>query len=127
MSKSDMLNVYKTVIRPSVEYCAVVYHSLIPGYMSDKLEQVQRQALRIIYGWEVDIVALIENGTIEELSKRREDNSKKFALKALSSERFGGRWFPRNNSQRKVRGTTRRNFKEKNHKTDRARNNLFST
>ena len=50
MSKPDLVKIYESVIRPAVEYSGVVYHSLIPQYQSDKLESIQKQAFRIIYG-----------------------------------------------------------------------------
>ena len=40
MSKDRLLQVYKQIIRSGAEYCSTVYNSLIPLYMSDKLEQV---------------------------------------------------------------------------------------
>ena len=44
----QLLKVYKEVLRTSVEYNSVVYHSLVPKYISDKLESVQKQAIKII-------------------------------------------------------------------------------
>ena len=43
----------------------MVYGTLIPEYLSDKLESVQRQAVKIIYGHNVDYNGLVEDGTIE--------------------------------------------------------------
>ena len=54
MSKNRLLQVYKQIIRSGAEYCSTVYNSLIPLYMSDKLEQVQKQAIKIIYGYDVN-------------------------------------------------------------------------
>ena len=50
LSTSRLLEIYNTVLRSAVEYCSTVYHSLIPQTLSNKLEGIQRQALRIIYG-----------------------------------------------------------------------------
>ena len=67
MAASDLLNIYyNTVLRSAVEYCSVVYHTLIPKYISDKLERVQVvQAMKIIFGRECSYSCLVENGTIE--------------------------------------------------------------
>ena len=54
MGRNELLKVYKTIIRPGAEYSSVVYHSLIPNYISDRLESLQRQAVKIIYGYDVD-------------------------------------------------------------------------
>ena len=55
MKSTDMRKVYDTVILPGTEYSLVVYHSLTPQYLADKLESVQKMAIKIIYG----------NGTVE--------------------------------------------------------------
>ena len=123
MKSEDLLKVYFTVIRSAVEYCSTIYHSLIPQYMSNKLEQVQRQALKIIYGNGTDIASLLENGTVETLERRREIACIKFARKTSASARFGSKWFPRNMVEREARQGTRRTFMERKCKTERARNN----
>ena len=90
--------------------------------MSDKLESVQRQALKIIYGWNYNIDELYDNEIIETLYDRREKKSLHFANKAKETERFG-KWFPRNTNYRNVRDSTRRVFHEKQCRTERTRNN----
>ena len=55
LDKSRLLEVYNVMIRSAVEYCSVVYHTMIPVYLADKLEAIQRQALRIFFGWNEDI------------------------------------------------------------------------
>ena len=54
MEPDDLWKVYLTVILPSIEYCSEIYDSLIPAYLSDKLESVQRQAVKIVYGYGVN-------------------------------------------------------------------------
>ena len=124
MGRTDLLNIYKDVLRPSAEYSSVIYHSLIPDYISHKLESVQRQAMKVIYGWDVDYGALLENGTIETLKSRRIDAIKKFALKAEASSRFGSNWFKFTPStDRTVRDSTRNKYVEQTCRTERGRNN----
>ena len=72
MCKSDLINVYETVIRPSVQYSSVVYNSLIPSYLSERLESVQRRAVRIIHGYDCDIRSVIES-SVKFLKQRREE------------------------------------------------------
>ena len=45
MRANDLQKIYSVIIRPAVEYCSIVYHTLIPEYMSDRLEMVQKQAI----------------------------------------------------------------------------------
>ena len=91
--------------------------------MADKLEQIQRRAVRIIYGKGTDVDQLVQDGTIETLGQRRERACLNFARKASSSERFGEAWFPRNDNGREVRNGTRRTFIEGRCRTERGRNN----
>ena len=123
MPSKDMPNVYFTVIRSTVEYCSIVYNSMIPQYMSDKLEMIQRQAMRIIYGRGVDCNKLVSDGVIEELKTRRENACIRFARKALMSPRFGQTWFPKNQVTRTARSTTRKVYEERTCRTERDRNN----
>ena len=124
MTQNDLLGVLNNVIRPSVEYSSVVYHSLIPEYVSNQLENVHKQALKIIFGAQVDCQALIESGRIETLKARREQNALKFALKAANSVRFGPVWFKETPStERSVRPTTRNKYLETKCSTERGKNN----
>ena len=106
MKSGDLLQVYCTVIRAAVEYCSAVYHSLIPKYMSDKLERVQRQAMKIIFGHHCSYTALVDDGVVETLESRCVKNCLSFAIRAAASERFGRKWFPINGNGREVRTTT---------------------
>ena len=92
LARADLIKVYYTIILPSVEYCSIVYGPLIPGYVSDRLEAVQKKAMKIVYGNGVDYNGMLENGSLVSLKKRREDKSLRFAQKAAMSERFG-KWF----------------------------------
>ena len=123
MSKKDLTNVYETVIRPGVEYSSVIYNSLIPNHLSDKLESVQRRTMRIIHGNDVDISNVID-GSVKTLNQRREENSLKFAKRAVVSERYGSKWFrPNKPDAMQVRSTTRNQYIELFYKNDREKNN----
>ena len=91
--------------------------------MSDKLERVQRQAMRIIFGQQVDYDTLLNNGTIETLKSRRDSATLRFALKESLGGKHKDRWFPRNEAERDTRESTRRPFAERHHKTEKSRIN----
>ena len=123
MNPADMLRVYQTIIRPVVEYASVVYHTLIPKYLSDQLEKVQRQAMKIVYGWGIDYKKLVQDGIIEELGERRKKAIVKFALKSEKG-RFGKKWFKkREDINISVRNTSRRKYFERKCNTERFKNN----
>ena len=61
--------------------------------MADRLEAIQRQALRIIYGHNTDIDDIMSVKNIKTLSDRREETMLRFALKNENKSRYGKRWF----------------------------------
>ena len=71
----------------------MVETGMIPVSLSNKLESVQRQALRIIYGWNNDIDEIMAAKNIETLHERRKSAVKNFALKNEYKERYGKKWF----------------------------------
>jgi len=50
VSSDDLLYFYTVVIRPVFEYACVVWHHNLTASQSDKLESLQKRALRIIHG-----------------------------------------------------------------------------
>jgi hypothetical protein len=47
-SDEELVLVYQSIVRSVVEYCSVVYHSLLTEEQSRALERVQYQALKCI-------------------------------------------------------------------------------
>ena len=122
MRKHELLKVYKSIILPSVEYCSIVYNSLIPQYLEEKLELMQKRAMKIIYGYGIDYEELMVVKSIETLKARRAQSSLRFALKNKDTERFK-KWFPLSQTERVVRQSTHRKYLEKQAKTERTKNN----
>ena len=90
---SELLTVYKTMVRPVAEYCSTVYHALITESDSHELERIQMQALKSIYSWKLSYSTLPEKSGLERLSTRREAAFNKLAVKMSESARFST-WFP---------------------------------
>ena len=124
MNENNLLSIYFTMLRSAVEYCSTIYHSMIPASLSEKLEKIQRHALRIIFGWNVNIEELMVAKGIETLNERREKAVVNFALKNEDRERYGKIWFKKNEGgERSVRETTRRKYIEQKCRTERMRGN----
>ena len=49
VSAADLLVIYVALVRSVLEYCCVVWHNALSGYLSSEIERVQMRALRIIY------------------------------------------------------------------------------
>ena len=123
MPGDELLGIYKVIVRAALEYCSVVYHSMIPEYMADRLERMQMQAMKIIYGRNVDYGEMVAMGRIETLESRRIAACLKFAEKAAATTRFGQKWFRKNVADRDTRSSTRRIYAEKFYRTERGRSN----
>ena len=81
-------------VRSGMEYCSVVYHSLLNGGQEELLERLQRHAVRICYGYSSPVEEIISAHSIQSLRFRRLRRCDKFIGKAVASDRFGERWFP---------------------------------
>ena len=49
IAQTDLVRIYISVIRPILEYACPVWSTNIPLYLSDKIEMVQKRAMRAIY------------------------------------------------------------------------------
>ena len=90
-----LTEVYKVMLRPLLEYCAVVYHSMLTFEQTCDLERQQKRALRIIYGFGHSSEKLLELAGVETLEERRVKACEDFAAKLASSDRFAS-LFPLN-------------------------------
>ena len=71
VSVTDLTTVYVTLIRSLLEYGCLVWHSSLPACLSDKLEYIQKRALRIILPKSAYTLAL-ETLNLSSLFSRRE-------------------------------------------------------
>ena len=76
----DLLQVYSSLIRSILEYCCPVWHSSLPVHLSDKIEKVQKRALRIIYPVLRYPEALLTSGFTELHTRRDHLCSKTFEM-----------------------------------------------
>ena len=89
----ELATVYKTVIRPTLDYCCIVYHSLLTDKQDQIVERLQSQALKSIYGFGVPYSEMQERAGVQTLRARRIELCDKFIDKARGSSRFQ-HWFP---------------------------------
>ena len=84
----DILTIYISIIRSVLEYCCAVWSTSIPSYLSDKIERVQRRALRILHPNTLYSAALATS-SLPRLSDRRDILCKKMLNEiATPSSRF---------------------------------------
>ena len=80
------------MIRPSAEYAAPAWHSLITATQAAELERQQTQALKNIFGPSLSANKLRQKANIDLLSKRREGIVLRFAQKCVNNVR-SRKWF----------------------------------
>ena len=93
LSQTKLLEMYNTIIRPAIEYSAVVYHSMITKELGERLEAMQRQPMQVIYGYEDDIRQVMEDKGVDLSEDRRNELVLRFALKNEKSPKYGQKWF----------------------------------
>ena len=90
----QLYRLYCCYLRTVIEYCAVVYHSMLTRGQEDDLERLHRQAIRTCYGNDVDVRRVMEREEIETLQDRRLRRCDGFIRKAAANPSFSD-WFRR--------------------------------
>ena len=93
---------------------------MLTAEQSDRLESLQKKALKTIYGWNRSYIDILSESGISSLKERREFLFKNFADKCSRDSRFA-QWFP---SAREKQYNTRSKirFDEPKVRTERMRN-----
>ena len=116
----DMLFIYKTVLRPVIDFAAPSYHSSLTKTQSDCIEKLQRDSMKIICGRTVSYREVIDKGVVETLRDRRLEATRAFAEKNIEGP-FSERWFPRKEAHG-YPTRAEKPFLEQRAKTERMRN-----
>ena len=91
-TESELATVYRTVVRPVLDYCAVVYHPMLTDEQDQMVERMQAQALKNIYGYKHSYAEMRIKAGVTTHRERRIELCDKFARKAAANPRFD--WFP---------------------------------
>ena len=98
--QSDLLTIYKLSIRSIAEYCSALFHTSLTQELSDKLEAIQKTAVKIILADQYsDYISALETLSLDTLFQRREVHLKKFSLKCISDV-HNAKLFPENQNVR---------------------------
>ena len=118
-SEQELLSVYKTYLRPSLEYSSPIYHPMMTNEQEVLVERQQFFALKNIYGFVYSHRQLLEMSGLKTLKERREAATLKFAQKTASNPRFR-EWFPTRNMR--GRNSGKEEYVEMKARTDRRKN-----
>lgn len=104
-TEQELSKVYRTIILPTLNYCAVVYLSQLTDEQDQQIERLQAFALLNIFGYGVPYSQMRDRAGVTTLRQRRIDLCDSFAEKCLKSVRFC-KWFPGKLAPRRsARGT----------------------
>ena len=99
MSGKDLITLYSSLVRSILEYSSVTYGPMLSKHQSNRLEKVQRNCLRIMFGYGKDYGDLLSESGVETLKTRREKALAKFADKCLKNPDYSD-FFPASSSER---------------------------
>ena len=105
-TEAELVTVYKTVIRPVLDYCCVVYHSMLTDAQDQIIERLQSQALKSIFGYDSSYAEVRAKADITTHRARQIELCDKFAQKAVGNSRFCVDWFPIKDCRRSGRRKT---------------------
>ena len=91
---ADLLKCYFSLIRPVLDYCCQVYHPMLNGLQTEKLEKLQRDIYKTIFSFDKSYRQILEDESLETLQERRQKLCDQFTVKMSESPRFGEKWFP---------------------------------
>ena len=80
MDQGSLLKVHTSFVRSVLEYTVPVWQS-IPGYLSDKIESIQKRALKIIFPCADSYSDALELAWVETLAYRRDEICKEYMCK----------------------------------------------
>ena len=113
----ELIQVYKTMLRPVVEYGAVVFHSSLTDMQDELLERLQNHALKTIFGPGLSARKMCEQTAIPTLRERRIELADKFTRKCEKNPQFAD-WFPKKTTRRSTRKTDAEVYIEKKARCD---------
>ena len=91
-SEDELATVYQTVVRPVLDYCAVVYHPMLTDEQDQSVERLQARALKNIYGYKDSYATMREKAGVTTHRARRIELCDTFAQSTAANPRF--EWFP---------------------------------
>ena len=91
-TESELATLYRTVVRPVLDYCAVVYHPMLTDEQHQQIEHLQAKALKNIYGYKDSYAEMRRKAGVTTHRARRIEMCDKFAQKDCGNPRFD--WLP---------------------------------
>ena len=91
-TEGELATVYRTAIRPILDYCAVVCHLMLTDEQDQIVEKLQARVLKNIYGYQESYAEMRRKAEVTTHRVRRIELCDKFAQKVVGNPHFD--WFP---------------------------------
>ena len=91
----ELFGLYTVFIRPIIEANSVVYHSQLSRSECRDIERLQKQVVKLCFGFTISYNEAATAYGFKTLEERREIAVEKFVKKALDTPRFRETWFVR--------------------------------
>ena len=85
---ADLMNVYASTIRPSIEYAGNVYHPMLGAGNSHDIKRLQMRILKIIFGYKVSYRQALADSGLSTLEDRHVQAFNKFSVKSSENPRI---------------------------------------
>ena len=95
----NVQKIYCSVLRSVIEYGSVVYDSLLTLEQSNRIENLQKRVLKMIYGYDKTYDQLLNVANLERIDTRRGTKVDKFVKKTEKNPMFCDRWFTLNHNR----------------------------
>ena len=100
INEMDLLTIYKLFIRSVCEYCSAVFHTSLTQELDNKLEAIQKTALKVILAEKyTDYKSALKYFSLDTLFERRQNHMLKFAIRC-TNDSHNRKIFPKNNNLR---------------------------
>ena len=95
VDKTRLTRIYTSIVRSVLEYSSVTFGPMITKYDVNRMENIQKNCLGSILGFDKKNEDLLEESGLQTLEVRRLNALKKFAEKTSKTPQFAD-WFPLN-------------------------------
>ena len=122
LTGTQLFKIYATLVRPVLEVNSVVFHSMLNKGQVAEIERMQKQVVRLCFGFTCPYAEAIRIHDLRTLEARRVTAIQRFVSKTINgpSNRFSDKWFrPRPTVDTNIR--RRRPYVERKARTERYR------
>ena len=94
LNTEDLVMLYKTLVRPVLDYMSAVYHPMLSIEQSRDIERLQMGTLKSVFGYDKSYATALQLSGLPSLAERRQQCFDKFAIKLATNPDYE-HWLPK--------------------------------